>query len=139
MLRVNFPEVVKMKKLAIRAILSFVFATAGMFAQDTTGAITGTVSDPSGASVAGAEVKILNSQTGFSRSARTGDAGEYRIPFVLPGIYDVTAQHQGFKTQTQQALRVEIQQTRTVNFGLELALHQIPEQLWRRTGPAVEC
>ena len=110
-----------MKKLACSIHSVFVpAAAAGLFGQDTTGAITGTVSDPSGASVAGAEVKILNSQTGFSRTARTGEAGEYRIPFVPPGIYDVTAQHQGFKTQTQQALRVEIQQTRTVNFGLEL-------------------
>ncbi len=104
----------------LRSVLLCAVLAVALVGQDTTGALTGTVSDPSGASVAGAEVTLLNTQTGFTRTARTAEAGEYRIPFVPPGVYDVTVKNQGFKTQTQQALRVEIQQTRTVNFALEL-------------------
>src|SRR5689334_21664321 len=61
----TFPEVVNMKKLAIRSILFHALAAVALLGQDTTGAIFGAVSDPSGASVTGAEVKIVNSQTGF--------------------------------------------------------------------------
>ncbi len=44
-------------------------------AQDTTGTITGVVQDPSGASVPGVQVKILNTETGFSRTVGTGSTG----------------------------------------------------------------
>jgi len=103
-----------------RQFLLLAALSSAMFGQDTTGAISGTVSDPSGASVAGVDVRILNTQTGFSRVTATGEAGEYRVPFVPPGIYDVTVQRTGFKSQVQHEVRVEILQTRTVNFALEL-------------------
>jgi outer membrane receptor protein involved in Fe transport len=115
-----FGRVIGMHTPIIRTLLLSAALAAAALAQDTTGTITGTVADPSGAVVAAVEVRILNTQTGFSRTTLSGDAGEYRIPFVPPGVYDVTAQRTGFKSQVQQAVRIDILQTRTVNFALEL-------------------
>lgn len=104
----------------VRTIVLAIAFALSVLAQDTTGTIAGTVTDPSGATVSGAEVRIQNTQTGFSRTVTSGEAGEYRVPFVPPGVYDVTVQRTGFKSQVQHEVRIEILQTRTVSFALEL-------------------
>src|SRR3954452_24620822 len=108
-----------MNASVFRALILCLALLSAMFAQDTSGVITGTISDPSGATVAAAEVRIQNTDTGFTRTVTTGEAGEYRIPFVPPGNYDVFVQRAGFKSQVQHGIRIEIQQTRAVSFSLE--------------------
>src|SRR4051794_13807548 len=60
------------------------------------GEISGTVSDPSGAAIAGATVEATNTGTGLKRSVKTGDTGLYRITLLPLGAYEVEVQAPGF-------------------------------------------
>jgi hypothetical protein len=60
-------------------------------AQAVSGTILGTVQDSSGASVPGASVTIVNSETGLTRAVTTDSAGEYNAPSLPPGMYNVPA------------------------------------------------
>src|SRR5437868_9574919 len=67
-------------------------------AQITTGEITGTVMDQSGAAVAGATISALCPDTNQTRSVTSGSAGEYRLSDLPVCVYKVSASLQGFKT-----------------------------------------
>lgn len=96
-----------------------------LLAQDTTGTIAGTVSDSSEATVAGVQVTVTNENTGLKRAAISGNNGSYRIPFLPVGFYAVQVSKEGFKSQAQTGVRLEILQVRTVDF--KLALGQVSE------------
>lgn len=79
-------------------VFSMVFPSAVGFAQNTnSGEIRGTVQDPSGASVAGVSVTILNTETGVSKELTTNDAGIYDAVSILPGHYQITFSKPGFE------------------------------------------
>jgi hypothetical protein len=67
------------------------------FAQVTSGTISGTVKDPSGAYVKDASVTIANPTNGLTRTVTTSDNGEFVAPNLLPGTYMITVEAQGFK------------------------------------------
>lgn len=79
-------------------VLAAGFQSAPAFAQADAGSISGTVKDASGAVVAGATVTAKNQATSVERSAQTGEAGQYVIPGLNPGIYEVTVTSSGFST-----------------------------------------
>ncbi|HET8922187.1 MAG TPA: TonB-dependent receptor [Candidatus Acidoferrum sp.] len=72
------------------------FETRPAYGQAEAGTISGTVKDSSGAVVAGATVSAKNVATSAERSAQTGGTGEYNIPGLNPGIYEVTVTNTGF-------------------------------------------
>ncbi len=67
------------------------------FAQAVTGTLLGTVTDSTGAVVAGAKVTVTNQNTGFTRTVKTDAIGEYTVPSIPTGIYTVLAEMDGFK------------------------------------------
>src|SRR5881397_889103 len=67
------------------------------FAQINRGTIKGTVTDQSGAVVAGASVTATHVATGVDSKATTENNGSFTIPFLPPGVYRVTVEQQGFK------------------------------------------
>ncbi len=86
-------------------IFSFVFAfalfiltTASVSSAQTTADISGTITDASGAAIAGAAVKIVSTGTGAERSVTANDSGSFTVPQLQPGVYTITATLQGFKT-----------------------------------------
>ena len=81
------------------AFLVFVLVTSAA-GQETRGAIQGRESDPSGASVAAAQVHATNSRTGVEVSAVTNESGNYALPYLLPGNYTVTAQAAGLRSRS---------------------------------------
>ncbi|MFN7937722.1 MAG: carboxypeptidase-like regulatory domain-containing protein [Bryobacteraceae bacterium] len=89
-------------------------------AQDTTGTITGTVLDASNAAVPNAEILITNEETGLRRSARSNETGLYRVPLLPVGRYSIQARKEGFRSEIQQNVRIEILQVRTVDFNLQV-------------------
>jgi hypothetical protein len=113
-----------MKKAAFAVFLALtllVGLTAGAWAQSAgTGGILGTVKDPSGAVVAGAEVTVKNIDTGAERKFRTTDTGVYSAPYLQPGRYEVRARKEGFAEVIRQNLVVEVGQTLTANIDLPL-------------------
>jgi len=87
-------------------------------AQQTLGAITGTVSDPSGAVVSDANVKAVNIETNLEISARTKATGAFVIPDLPAGTYRVTVTKDGFKTETHTKILVSGNRTTTVDTSL---------------------
>src|SRR5690348_3605621 len=80
-------------------------------AQTVTGAITGVVTDPSGALVAGARVTAENNATGVRAAAQTNGSGAYTIRFLPIGVYTVTVEAKGFAQKKVDGVALEIDQT----------------------------
>ena len=80
-------------------------------AQITTTTITGTVSDPGGAAVPGAQVTASNVGTGVSRTTDTNAQGEYRIDLLPVGEYTVEVSANGFKKSKQTGIVLEVSRT----------------------------
>jgi len=84
---------------------------------NTTGAIDGVVSDPSGAIVPSASVLVTNVATGATYKVGSGAAGEYRVPQLPPGGYSLTVSATGFQT-SKQMIEVSAGQVATGNVRL---------------------
>lgn len=82
--------------------------------------LTGTVTDDTGAVVAGARVIARNVATGVVNEGTTSEAGTYQFPSLLPGEYEVTVERQGFKKVVQSGVVLETGITRTVDMRLSL-------------------
>jgi outer membrane receptor protein involved in Fe transport len=77
---------------------SLLLAIAAMAFGQTTGTITGTVTDASGALVPGAHVAAKSEAGGEPRETTTSGAGTYAFPFLVPGEYEIEVTHTGFST-----------------------------------------
>jgi carboxypeptidase family protein len=86
----------------------------------TTGRIIGTVRDPNGAVIAGAEVAVKNLATAETREGTTDGEGAYSVTLLSPGTYRVSVTANGFKKGEIESVRVVITETSTVNFKLEV-------------------
>ena len=108
-----------MKKFGLQCLLlaAFVFAA---FAQVTTGRLEGTVTDPQGAAVPGATVKVANTQTGQNFSIVTDDKGLWTLPSLATALYSVSVGHPGFKTATIENVKVDAGVPATANIRLEV-------------------
>jgi hypothetical protein len=95
-----------------------VFSLLSAKAQSVTAAITGTVTDPSGAVVNGAHVVARNLSTGVETTATTNDAGSYRIDYLPIGQYVATITAPGFTKASIPAFTLEALQTATFNVKL---------------------
>jgi hypothetical protein len=91
-----------------------------LFAQEFRATLTGTVTDPSGATVGQAQVQAVNIATQETYTATTTGKGAYFIPYVLPGTYTVTVTATGFKTQVQQNVVLQASRSTGLNFALQL-------------------
>jgi hypothetical protein len=90
-------------------LLTFLFPCASAWAQKDTGAISGTVKDPSGAVVVGAKVRVTDVDRGTEIDTVTGEAGEYTVSPLKVGRYKVTVTNPGFKIAVAGPLVVEVQ------------------------------
>ena len=104
--------------------LLFAVASAVLLAQDPRGTITGTVTDPSGAPVAGARITAIHTLTNVAFQGITTAEGGYSIPLLPPGIYTLTAELQGFKKTVRQGIELRISERLTVDLRLELGAMQ---------------
>jgi len=84
------------------------------------GAIAGTVVDPSGAAIPGAKITVTNIGTGVTKTVKSGAAGDFSVGLLQPGQYTVQAAASGFRT-TQQSVAVAVGQAATVNMSLAIA------------------
>src|SRR5215468_6638714 len=109
------------KLVAVFALAAMIFSlTAIGFAQESTvkGNIGGTVSDPSGAVISGANVSVVG-PTG-ERTAITDSEGHFLIQLLVPGYYSVKVSKEGFKTAEVKSAEVVTGRTSTVAMKLEL-------------------
>jgi hypothetical protein len=84
------------------------------------GEITGTVTDATGAIMAGANVTAQSVSTNQVRRASTNEAGNYSLPFLVPGTYDVTVESSGFKSSTRKAVELQVGAVARIDFHMEV-------------------
>jgi len=97
-----------------------IFAGTYASAQAGRGSISGTVSDPNGAIVTGAQVTLLNKATGVTQHTITNGAGLYTFISLNPGVYQVTATQTGFAPVAQDKVTVNVDQVTQVNITLKV-------------------
>ncbi len=90
-----------------------------VFAQTAgSGAITGTVKDPSGSVIPAATVQIHSADTGIDQNLVTNESGIYVAPFLKPGTYEVIAAKTGFAKTARKGLAVQVGRSLTIDFSL---------------------
>lgn len=95
------------------ALTGEVYGQAG-----ATGTFVGTVSDPSGAVVSGATVDITNASTGLTSHTVTSASGDYTVPYLLPGLYQISVQSPGFQKSVVSNTQLVVAQIARVNVKL---------------------
>ena len=105
--------------LALLAAVTILLPTVLLAQSTTNGAISGTVTDPSGAVLPGLTVTLKSTEKGFTQEAKTNTQGFYQFTLVEPGTYTVTISAAGFKTSTT-ATTVSVEQNAIVNTKLEV-------------------
>lgn len=101
------------------AVLAAIFS-AVLFSQEFRSTISGSVTDPSGAPVAGARVVAAETRTGVKTPTVTDAAGRYAMPFLAPGQYELSAQAQGFKEVKRTDLALGADERPVIDFRLEV-------------------
>src|SRR5712691_9747412 len=108
----------------LRRLLGVVVFFAGLAtlpcSGQTFGEITGVVTDPGGGVVVGAAVTVTNPQTNLARTATTNGAGNYTFPSLLPGVYNVKAEMQGFQGEIRNGIELQVEQVARIDFQLRV-------------------
>src|SRR6266699_1120498 len=89
-------------------------------AQKTSGTITGTVTDPSGAAVPGATVSVVNERTGAAREAATNEEGSFSFPELEAGTYRISINKGGFKKLALKNVELHVADVTTLNLKMEV-------------------
>src|SRR5207302_9709301 len=97
----------------------FLFCVA-VFAQSDRGTITGTISDPAGAVVAGAKVEARNVETGTPYEVASTGTGNYTLGQLPAGSYEMSVTVPGFKKFVRQNITVQVAGTLRIDVGLEV-------------------
>lgn len=105
-------------KIRLLALLSVLAVPALVSGQEFRGTISGTVTDPAGAAVAGAHITATQSQTGTKTRTDTNAEGSYTLPFLLPGEYTIAAEMSGFKKFVRSGLQLDAGGHPTVDMQL---------------------
>ena len=100
-------------------ILTLVFSFSFLNAQTYEGQILGTVTDASGAVIAGAKITVISTGTGVTRNLISNSAGEYVAPNLEAGNYRVIAEAPGFKKSEDSSVVVDVSRESRVNFRLQ--------------------
>jgi len=94
---------------------------AAAVAQGYFGAVTGVLTDPTGAVMPGAKVTLTDQNKGYAFNATSDEGGRYLFRSVPPGVYSVTAQMPGFEKMIRTGIRVDVNQHATANFSLKVS------------------
>lgn len=109
-----------MKKSCLVAPALCAVLFASLVSAQTDANVSGTVTDPSGAHIAAARVIARNVATGVTTTVTTNDAGAYTMPSLIPGKYQFTAEHSGFRKHVVDNVVLEVAGVLTLNMPLEL-------------------
>ena len=107
------------KALVLWTLFALVLLAAPASAQDPRGSIAGTVTDATGGVLPGVTVVVTNTETGVSQNTVTDSEGRYRVLYLNPGSYAVTAELSGFKKFSAAPTRVGVGDVVRVDVALE--------------------
>lgn len=113
---------------ALPKLAAFVIALVGLIAlgscpvhgQGFAASITGTVADTSGAVLPGARVTVKNLETGLTRAVEVDASGNYTIPSLPVGAYELTAEKLGFEREVRRGINLVVAQEAAVNLTLQV-------------------
>src|SRR5437870_2989361 len=111
----------------IPGILILLMALALPLAAQNFAEITGAVSDATGAVMAGAAVTAMSTSTNQVRRATTNETGNYSLPYVVPGAYDVRVESAGFTVATRKGVELQVGAIARIDFKLEVG--EVSEQV----------
>ena len=111
-------RIIQIKHLFL--ILLLLATASTTFAQVSTGAIAGNITDSSNAAVANATVVITNTATGVVTRATTSSTGFYSVPNLQTGPYTVSVSVQGFSTQSADNIQLNVGANEEINFALKV-------------------
>ena len=101
-------------------LMALLMMTADLRAQVTTGVISGTVSDATGAVVPGATVRITHVETGISRALTTDEAGRFYAAALPVGQYEIRVERSGFAAEVRRGITLVVGQEAVVDFALRV-------------------
>jgi outer membrane receptor protein involved in Fe transport len=109
-------------KLATARVVALILLVASIgTAQTFRGTILGTVTDPNGAVIPGAKIAVRNTSTGLERSTTTDESGNYSVPELPIGQYEVRVEHAGFVSARVENVTVEVASERRIDVKLSVA------------------
>jgi hypothetical protein len=103
-----------------RLLILFLISTLACLAQLSRGTITGTVKDGTGAVVPGASVRLVQTATNALSQTSSNEAGQYTVPNLPPGSYEITVETQGFKKLVRKNIELRVTEVLNVELALEL-------------------
>ena len=106
------------KRLFALCFCSLVCLVCPLLYGQATGSFSGTVSDNSGAVVAGAKVTVTAQATNVSRDAKTDDSGHYLVPLLGVGMFTIRVDMAGFKASESRDVRLQVDEQRELDFKL---------------------
>ena len=125
-----------LRMLASGLVLSFLFVASVYSQGSQTGAITGDVTDQSGALVKGATVDVISSDTGRSvRTVTVGEDGSFTASLLPPGTYNIEVTANNFKKGVVSGVKVNI--TETTHLDVKLEVGKIQETVTVEAAPSL--
>jgi len=100
-------------------VIFVIAASIPAYTQAVNATLVGTVTDASGAVVNGAKIMVTERATGISRASTTNESGNYVLPNLPPGSYNVSSEMQGFKKSARSGVDVTVNSTVRVDFTMQ--------------------
>ena len=107
-------------RLSCRCLVITLVLALSVCAQVDTATITGRVTDSTGATIANAQVKVVQKETNFQFAAVTNSDGLFRVQSLQPGTYQVTLEAAGFKRMVQDGIILRVGDVLPVNAELQV-------------------
>jgi hypothetical protein len=106
------------------SVILFILTAQIARSQTTTGTLIGSIADPQGAIIPGAQIRVVNGSTGEMRKATTATNGVFRIQDLQVGVYRLTATAKGFTDGVIDRIEIAVDQTQNVRLVLTVAGQQ---------------
>ncbi|HEY6374779.1 MAG TPA: carboxypeptidase-like regulatory domain-containing protein [Edaphobacter sp.] len=116
-------------------VLFLIAALTTLHAQVVGGTLSGTITDPSGATLINAQVLVHNDETGNERRLTTGSDGRYSAPSVPIGTYTITVQLDGFAPQHRTGIPLTVGQSKQID--IQLTVDSVDQQISVEDTPAI--
>jgi hypothetical protein len=112
-------------------VLSLALVSTCGWSQTQLGAVFGTITDPTGAVIPGAQVSVFSVSTGLKRDALTDMKGQYHVAGLPAGKYTVRIEKEGFQTEIREGIAISVAAAITISLALQVG--SVPQQVTART------
>jgi Carboxypeptidase regulatory-like domain len=127
--------VIPLKRFRYIILLLILGLSPSLFGQAVNATLLGTITDSSGATVAGAKVTATETATGLIHESVTNESGNYTFPDMPPGKYSLTAEAKGFKKDTHQ--NIDLLSNSSTRVDVDMVTGSVSEEVLVTTAPAL--